>query len=205
MKIEMVPVDKLIPYEKNPRLHSQKGIEVIQKIIKKFGITQPIVADKDLKICIGHARLQAIKKLKIKEAPVFILDIPEKQFEALLIADNKSQQYSTWDFNLLNTIIEDIPEDLKSLAGFDDNEFLIDDIDADIEDEDVENADTPPQNKDRPQNVNEHIILLYSADAAADIKEKCAILQKRLELESTESLIYFLINNAMVKYDCSSK
>lgn len=100
-KIEMMNVDDLIPYFNNPKEHPTAQIDLIASSIKNFGFIQPIVVDKDNEIIIGHGRLQALKKLKIKKVPVVVKDdLTEEQIKALRIADNKVAE-SEWDMEAL--------------------------------------------------------------------------------------------------------
>jgi len=90
MKIEQVAIEKLIPYEFNNKIHDLTQINRIANSIKEFWFTQPIVIDKDNIVIIGHWRLEAAKKLDLKEVPVVKMeDLSEAQVKKLRILDNK--------------------------------------------------------------------------------------------------------------------
>ena len=44
-KIELWSVEKLIPYDRNARTHSDEQIERIARSIQEFGFTNPILVD----------------------------------------------------------------------------------------------------------------------------------------------------------------
>ena len=100
-KIEYLPIESIKPYEKNTKKHDKKQIGNVAESITQYGFVQPIVIDKNNVVVIGHCRLLAAKKLKIKEVPcVCVEDLTEEQVKALRIVDNKSNE-SEWDFDFL--------------------------------------------------------------------------------------------------------
>ena len=46
LQVEYIPIDEIIPYEKNPR-KNDKAIDVVAKSIKEFGFNVPILLDKE--------------------------------------------------------------------------------------------------------------------------------------------------------------
>ena len=122
LQIRYVPVDDLIPYINNSRIHSDKQISQIAASIKEFGWTTPILVDGDNGLIAGHGRLEAAKKLKVKEVPVIELkDLSEAQKRAYVIADNRLTENSAWDVGLLDVELQALRDsdfDL-SLTGFD--------------------------------------------------------------------------------------
>lgn len=101
MKVETWPLEKIIPYEKNPRKNDQ-AVEIVAKSLKQFGWRQPITVDKEGVIIIGHTRLKAAQKLGWETAPVHqALELSPEQVKALRLMDNKSNEYAEWDTDLL--------------------------------------------------------------------------------------------------------
>lgn len=100
-------VSELIPYVRNAKKHDKKQIDNVAQSISEFGMVQPIVVDKDNNLIIGHCRLLACKKLKIKEVPIVRMeDLSPEEANKLRLLDNKLNE-SEWDIELLS---EDIPE-----------------------------------------------------------------------------------------------
>jgi len=88
-KIQLVAVDELIPYVRNPKAHPAKQINKIAKLIKEVGFKGAILVDKNMEIVAGHGRLLAAKKLGLKKVPVIVdKDLTPEQAKAFRIADN---------------------------------------------------------------------------------------------------------------------
>ena len=98
LNIEMVDPDRLIPYLRNARTHSQEQVEQIAASIREFGFTNPILIGDDDGIVAGHGRLMAAKLLGLKEVPVIVLaHLNEVQRRALVLADNRIAESAGWD------------------------------------------------------------------------------------------------------------
>jgi ParB-like chromosome segregation protein Spo0J len=123
MKIDLIEIDKLIPYINNPR--KNLNVDKVAASIKEFGFQQPIVVDKKMSIIVGHTRFEASKKLGLKKVPVLVADMPDVKAKAYRIADNRLSEDSKWDFPLLNLEFTDLLDnhyDIDNL-GFDSREL----------------------------------------------------------------------------------
>lgn len=128
MQIIYKPIKEVIPYANNPRINDD-AIDKVVDSIKEFGFRNPLILDSSGVIIAGHTRLKAAVKLGMSEVPCIMADdlTPEK-VRAYRIADNKSAEYSKWDFEALAAELNDLQKagyDL-SLTAFDQNE--LDDI-----------------------------------------------------------------------------
>ncbi len=74
LQIEMLPVDRLVPYIRNARTHDADQIAQIAASIAEFGFTNPILIGEDEVIIAGHGRLIAAKALGLTEVPVIVPD-----------------------------------------------------------------------------------------------------------------------------------
>jgi ParB-like nuclease domain len=100
--IELWFIDKLIPWARNPRTHSDAQIAQIAASIAEFGFNNPILVDTKAGIIAGHGRLLAARKLGLQEVPVIVLDqLSEAQKRAYIIADNQLALNAGWDEDLL--------------------------------------------------------------------------------------------------------
>src|SRR5215470_8185741 len=100
--IELWPIDRLIPWLRNPRTHSEAQVAQIAASISEFGFNNPILVDTRAGIIAGHGRLLAAKKLGLAEVPVIVLDhLTEAQKRAYIIADNQLALQAGWDDELL--------------------------------------------------------------------------------------------------------
>lgn len=125
-RIEMWPVTRLVPYERNARTHSPEQVAQIAASIREFGFTNPILVDSSDGIIAGHGRLAAACQLGMNQVPVIVLDyLTEAQRRAYVIADNKLALNAGWNETLLQVELADLGEmdfDL-SLIGFSDDEL----------------------------------------------------------------------------------
>lgn len=152
MKVELMPVDQVIPYARNPRINAH-AIEKVAASIKEFGFRQPIVTDKELVIVVGHVRFEAAKRLGLKKVPVHIAtELTPEQIKAYRITDNRVGEESEWDKALLQLEIAELDDATydTELLGFNAEELkeiqtsldsLEDGFGAD-DDDDIEEADT---------------------------------------------------------------
>lgn len=108
MEIKTLKLKDLKPYEKNPR-HNEDAVELVANSIKEFGFKVPIVIDRNNVIVCGHTRYMECKQLKIKEVPCVVADdLTDNQIKAFRLADNKVAEKAEWDYDLLNTELDDI-------------------------------------------------------------------------------------------------
>ena len=110
MNIQQIAIEKVIPYAKNPR--KNQAVEKVANSIKDFGFQQPIVVDKNMVVIVGHTRLLGAKKLGLTEVPIVIADLNEAKAKAYRIADNRVNEDSGWDNQLLQ-------DELNKLLDFD--------------------------------------------------------------------------------------
>jgi ParB-like chromosome segregation protein Spo0J len=102
MKVEMWPIETLIPYARNPRQISQIAIDKVAASIQEFGFRQPIVVDQNGVIIVGHVRLLAAQQLELTKVPVHVAtELTVAQVNAYRLADNRTNQEATWDMEAL--------------------------------------------------------------------------------------------------------
>lgn len=120
------PVNDLIPYINNARVHSDDQINQIAASIKEFGFTNPVLIDGENGIIAGHGRVLASKKLNIDKVPTIELShLTETQKKAYILADNKLALNAGWDDDLLSLELLNLREldfDLD-LIGFGEDEL----------------------------------------------------------------------------------
>ena len=126
LQVETWPVEKLIPYARNARTHSDDQVAQIAASIAEFGWTSPILAGADGIVIAGHARLLAARKLGMTEVPVIVLDhLTETQRRALVLADNRLALNAGWDEEMLRVELAALEEGGFNfdLVGFTDDEL----------------------------------------------------------------------------------
>jgi ParB-like chromosome segregation protein Spo0J len=72
--IEIWLIERLIPWAKNPRMHSDAQVAQFAASIDEFGFNDPILVDTKAGILAGHGRLLAAEKLGLEEVPAIALD-----------------------------------------------------------------------------------------------------------------------------------
>jgi DNA modification methylase len=146
-QIKHWPLDRLIPYARNPRTHSDAQIAQIAASIAEFGFTNPILVDTDAGIIAGHGRLLAAPKLNLTHVPVIVLDhLTETQKRAYIIADNRLALNAGWDDELLALELQELKDadfDL-GLTGFDVKE--LDDLLLSVDDDKANEVPQVPEN-----------------------------------------------------------
>lgn len=117
-RLEMWPLERLRPYERNARTHSDEQLQQIAASIREFGFTAPILVDGDDGVVAGHGRLAAAKLLGLAEVPVVVLDhLTPEQRRQYVLADNKLAENAGWDLELLALELEAVQID-PAVLGF---------------------------------------------------------------------------------------
>jgi DNA modification methylase len=110
--VQLWPIDRLLPYIRNARTHSDEQVAQVAASIVEFGWTNPILVGADGVIIAGHARLLAARKLGMAEVPVIVLDhLTESQRRAFVLADNKLALNAGWDEEMLRVELESLKEE----------------------------------------------------------------------------------------------
>lgn len=118
MKIIDKKLTEITPYGQNPRKNDE-AVDKVASSIQEFGFKQPIVVDKDGVIIVGHTRYKAAQKLGLESVPVLVADdLTEEQAKAYRLADNKTNEFAEWDFELLNAELFDIENIDMKMFGF---------------------------------------------------------------------------------------
>ena len=149
-EIEVWPIDRLIPYVRNPR-KNDAAVDRMVGSIREFGFKIPVLARSTGEVIDGHLRLKAAKKLGITEVPVILCDEwTEAQVKAFRLMVNRSVAWAEWDEELLGLELLDLKGldfDL-GLTGFDSRELdaLLDGIDGQAGLTDEDDAPEPPEN-----------------------------------------------------------
>jgi DNA modification methylase len=132
IRIETWPIDRLIPYARNPR-KNDAAVDRMCGSIREFGFKIPCLIRSDGEVIDGHLRLKAARKLGITDIPVILCDEwTPAQVKAFRLLVNRSALWADWDEELLKIELLDLQAsdfDL-SLTGFDSKElddFLLND------------------------------------------------------------------------------
>ena len=158
-QIEKIGIEKLIPYAKNSRTHSDEQVAQIAASIKEFGFNNPVLISEDDVIIAGHGRVMAARKIGLMEVPCIRLGhLTETQRKAYIIADNRLALNAGWDNELLTIELNELLADNFALGilGFDVDELknLLDPVKPTegLTDED-EVPEVPEEPKTKPGDI----------------------------------------------------
>lgn len=142
--MQLVAVEKLVPYVNNARIHSQEQLIKLRSSLREFGFINPVIVDRDFNVIAGHGRIAAAKEEGITEVPcVFVDYLTEAQKKAYILADNRMALDAGWDEELLRIEIESLQgADFDvSLTGFGEDEIadlFAGDSEKDVKDDDFD-------------------------------------------------------------------
>ena len=141
--LQNIPLDQLIPYERNNKIHNAEQVKKIAKSIKELWFRAPILIDENFIILAWHWRLAAAKKLKLKEVPVIqYTDLTEDQKKKYRLLDNRLADLSEYDLENLKLDLQELNDDrLNGLFEEFDLKLEEEERNEEIEDE----APLPPE------------------------------------------------------------
>ena len=143
-EMQLIPLEKLVPYVNNARTHSPEQLAKLRSSLREFGFINPVIIDRDFNVIAGHGRIAAAKEEGITEVPcVFVDYLTEAQKKAYILADNRMALDAGWDEELLRIEIESLQgADFDvSLTGFGEDEIadlFSGDGEKDVKDDDFD-------------------------------------------------------------------
>jgi ParB-like chromosome segregation protein Spo0J len=193
MQIKEVAVDKLIPYAKNSRTHSEAQVAQIAASIKEFGFRNPILVD-GIGVIAGHGRLLAARKLGLKQVPTIdCSDLTEAQKKAYIIADNKLAMNAGWDGELLALEMEELLKGNFNLELLGFSETELEEL-LDTTPQEAELGLLPEEKLDNFLNGDTKILrLAYDEQEFETVVNGLQELQKELEVEDFSTIVLALI------------
>lgn len=130
--IREISTSRLRDYENNPR-NNDLAVEKVKYSIERFGFMFPVVVDMNFVIVCGHTRVRACRELGIQSVPCIVADeLTEEQINLFRLVDNKTSEYSDWDFEKLKNELA-----LVDLT-LDENQLLLDRFELSTEVFDIE-------------------------------------------------------------------
>lgn len=116
--IELRSLDSLKPYEKNARTHPPEQIAQIVASMEQFGFTIPVLVDETGLLIAGHGRVLAARILARERGNAAFSQVPvmvargwtDAQRRAYTIIDNRLNEASAWDLDLLRGELGDLRE-----------------------------------------------------------------------------------------------
>lgn len=177
-RLEMWPIDRVKPYEANPRSIPDKAVAKVAGSLKAFGFQKPIVVDENGTIIAGHVVYKAAVRAGFVRVPVFISQLDATAAKAYRISDNRTAQETDWIDDLLRIEVEALDEEGFDLAalGFEDRELqkLLSD------DAEMERAEETPEPPANPVTVEGDVWLLGNHRIICGDSTKADVVDKVL-------------------------
>jgi DNA modification methylase len=153
-EIEMLAVDRLVPYAKNAKKHDDRQVAAIAGSIREFGFTNPVLIDGQDGIIAGHGRVLAARLAGLAEIPcIRLAHLTDAQRRAYILADNRlAETGGGWDADMLAAEVESI--DWEELESFGLDDMDLGEILAEAERGSEGDADAEPQ-VDRAEELNQ--------------------------------------------------
>lgn len=198
MKVKNVDINSVIPYANNPR-NNLDAVDKVAASIQEFGWQQPIVVDKNMVVIVGHTRLLAAQKIGMTEVPVQIAEkLRPEQANAYRLADNRINEYASWDMKMLGMElknIDDLGMDLE-ITGFTNHELsnlLIDTSLLESEpkyDEDI----TAHKLEVFQNNTIKQIVLYYDVEKYREIFARLENAGEEFGMENNSEIVEALLS-----------
>ena len=136
MEIIYKSTKEIKPYENNPR-NNNEAVEKVAVSITDYGFRVPIIIDSNNVIVAGHTRYKAALKIGCESVPCIVIDdLTPEQIRAYRLVDNKTAEYSSLDFEMLEKELKSLDIDISEFEFPDLGETL------DISDDDFYTDET---------------------------------------------------------------
>lgn len=136
MEIIYKSTKEIKPYENNPR-NNDEAVAKVAASITDYGFRVPIIIDNDNVIVAGHTRYKAALKIGCESVPCIVInDLTPEQIRAYRLVDNKTAEYSSWNFEMLEKELKSLDIDISEFEFPDLGETL------DISDDDFYTDET---------------------------------------------------------------
>lgn len=109
MIIEIKKISELTPAPYNPRESTEKQESQLKQSLKKFGVVEPIIYNKQTGYIVGgHFRVRELQKLGYTEIECVIVDLSEEDEKELNIRLNANTGQWDWDELANNFELDDL-------------------------------------------------------------------------------------------------
>lgn len=115
-EIRLVKISDLKPAEYNPREITKEALDGLKASIKKFGLVENVVANKDMTLISGHQRLKALTELGFQDVNCVILDLNKEDEKKLNIALNNPHIQGSFT-DQLQILLEELKVDFEDFTA----------------------------------------------------------------------------------------
>lgn len=187
---ELVPIDELIPFLKNPR---QGDVGAISESIKKNGFYGSLVAQVSSKrILAGNHRWMAAKALDFTEIPVVWVDVDDETALRIMLADNRTSDLASNDFSVLADLLTNLSQSNQKFAG---TGYTGDDLDFFLEELSTERTIFDSRESDSTNGSKQSITLFFDSEKYETVLSMIESLRWNIGLESYGDCFEYLLTN----------
>jgi ParB family chromosome partitioning protein len=191
MDFEQRDIADLTPDPLNSRKHDSRNLDAICKSLTRFGQQKPIVIDANGVIRAGNGTCEAAKLLGWETIGVVVSALEGADLVAYGIADNKSGDLASWDYEPLSEMLAELQDrdpELVSATG-----FSADELDA------LLSADwTPPEpTGENPARTDKKTLTLSDASWDA-VTTAMKLAREKSETELTDDQAIQIVAAAYV-------
>lgn len=150
MKAERILLEKLQPWDKNPRAIDDDMLENLKNSMlsdPEFLDVRPVLATKQGTIYAGNQRYRAAKELGWQDIPCIITDIPEELARKRALKDNNA--FGDYQEQMLNDMLKEMEEEGEDLSelGFKELDELAEELNPEIAEDEVPEPPKEPKSK----------------------------------------------------------
>lgn len=106
------PVSDLSPDPNNARRHNPRNQSALKRSMKRFGMRSALVGQKnqdgEIVVRVGNNRLAQAKELGWEYLPVIIVEEDDDVATAFALADNRTAELGSWDWDRLSVQLSEI-------------------------------------------------------------------------------------------------
>ena len=223
---QRVPVEELNLHPQNPR---QGDTQAIKDSMLANGVFNPLVVNKGdktgrpMEVLAGNHRLKALRELAEEhpddpawgEVDVYLVDVDEERATKILLSDNRTSDFGTYDDKLLLEMLETVDHDLDG-TGYDyDNledlmalnsdasdtlrDFVnnVQDDEEEASQGDEEGSETEPASATTNLQYEEYLAITFSVTAEERNRIRIALnhIKTQHELETQAQALVWLIEH----------
>ena len=119
MNVKQVPLDRLIPPERNVRIHSATQLHEYARSVEMFDQTKPIICDENYMVLAGVGLYETLKSLGRETAWVNVITgLSDADKKKLMLSDNRVFELGITDNDSIDAILRDLSTDFD-IPGFD--------------------------------------------------------------------------------------
>lgn len=225
---QRVPLTDLNLHPQNPR---QGDTQAIKDSMLANGVFNPLVVNKGdktgrpMEVLAGNHRLKALRELAAEhpddnawgEVDVYLVDVDEERATKILLSDNRTSDFGTYDDKLLLEMLETIDHDLDGSGyGYDNLEDLmalnsdasdtlrdfVNNVQDDEEEESSaqggeEDSETEPASATTNLQYEEYLAITFSVTAEERNRIRIALnhIKTQHELETQAQALVWLIEH----------